>query len=423
MTKYLSVGIVFFSVSIFFFSFPEKEVATEMDKGLISLKNLNEIPPIPARDTYGFVDEEYEILEETIKRNENLYILLNRHGVSPQTIYNVQKKSAEEVNLNRMMPGQKYRIYKDKNDVSAFVWHPTPTKFVTITLEDEDNIDLKLDEIPIERKINGVAGVIATSLFETVLNEGGSQFLGAELAEIFAWEIDFFSLRRGDHFKVVHDELYANDNYVGLGEIHAAEFQHRGTTHRAYYFDNGERSGYFDEEGNSMQKALLKAPFEYNQRISSGFSQSRFHPILKERRPHHGTDYAAPTGTPILAVGDGVVTEAQRRGGNGNIVQIRHNGTYKTAYLHLNGFARGIKRGAKVEQGQVIGYVGSTGLATGPHLCYRMYVNERPVNSLTVDMPASESLDEEYMDEFLSEVERLNEMLEELSLKESLAFK
>ncbi|MEX0649182.1 MAG: peptidoglycan DD-metalloendopeptidase family protein [Balneolaceae bacterium] len=420
MTKYLSVGILFFSVSIFFFGPENEEVATEMDKELISLKNLNEIPPIPARDTYGFIDGEYEILEETIKRNENLYILLNRHGISSQTIYEIQQKAEDGMNLHRMLPGQKYRMYKDDDGLFSFVWHQTPTRFVTIILDDE--ITLSLDEIPVITKINKVSGIIANSLYETVLNEGGSQFLGAELAEIFAWEIDFFSLRRGDHFKVIHEELYANDVYVGLGDIKAAEFQHRGTTHRAYYFDNGSRRGYFDKDGNSMQKALLKAPFQYNQRISSGFSQSRFHPILRERRPHHGTDYAAPTGTPILAVGDGVVTEAQRRGGNGNIVQIRHNGTYKTAYLHLNGFASGVRKGATVKQGQIIGYVGSTGLATGPHLCYRLYVNERPVNSLTVDMPASESLDEEYMDQFLNIAEQLDEQLESLSLSESLAF-
>ena len=421
MTKYLSAGILFFSVSIFFFNFPENDVATEMDKELISLKNLSEIPPEPGYDTYGFVDGEYEILEETIKRNENLYILLTRHDVSPQTIFKVQKMAAGEINLNRMMPGQKYRLYKDRDGIYAFVWHQTSTKYVTITLDDE--ITFEQDEIPVVRKMNAVGGVIVNSLYETVLNEGGSQFLGAELAEIFAWEIDFFSLRRGDHFKVIHEELYANDNYVGLGEVKAAEFQHRGTTHRAYYFDNGSRRGFFDKDGNSMQKALLKAPFQYNQRISSGFSQSRFHPILRERRPHHGTDYAAPTGTPILAVGDGVVTEAQRRGGNGNIVQIRHNGTYKSAYLHLNGFAGGVRKGATVKQGQVIGYVGSTGLATGPHLCYRLYVNERPVNSLSVDMPASESLDEEYLSEFLKIVENMDRKLDSLSLKESLAFK
>ncbi|MEX2574993.1 MAG: peptidoglycan DD-metalloendopeptidase family protein, partial [Balneolaceae bacterium] len=227
-----------------------------------------------------------------------------------------------------------------------------------------------------------------------------SQLLGSKIANIFAWEIDFFLLRPGDSFKVIYDELYIGDEFYTVGRVHTAEFQHRGRNRRAYYFEKGEQDGYFDEEGNSLQRALLKAPFKYNQRVSSGFSHNRFHPILKERRPHHGVDYAAPRGTPIIAIGDGVVTEARKRGGNGNIVQIRHNNRYKSAYLHLNGFASGIRSGARVEQGQVIGFVGRTGLATGYHLCYRLYVNDQPVNSLTIELPASESLEEGFMDEF-----------------------
>jgi len=253
------------------------------------------------------------------------------------------------------------------------------------------------------------------------VGQGHSPYLGAELAAVFAWQVDFFSLRSGDHFKVIYEERYAGDEFVGIGDVKAAEFQHRGQTHRAFFLNSDERRGYFDENGNSLEKELLKAPFRYSQRISSSFSRSRFHPILRERRPHYGTDYAAPTGTPILAVGDGIVTEAQRRGGNGNIVQIRHNGSYRTAYLHLNGFAPGIRKGVQVEQGQVIGYVGQTGLATGPHLCYRMYVNDRPINSVTADLPASESLDESLMPELDRTINRYRGLLDNLQLIEKVA--
>jgi murein DD-endopeptidase MepM/ murein hydrolase activator NlpD len=243
------------------------------------------------------------------------------------------------------------------------------------------------------------------------------------LADVFGWEIDFFSLRQGDHFKVIYENLYANGEYLGIGDIIAAEFQHRGRVYKAYYFENDSRRGFFNENGDSMQKELLKAPFRYSQRISSNFSHSRFHPILNQRRPHYGTDYAAPTGTPIISVGEGVVTEAQRRGGNGNIVQIRHNNSYKTAYLHLNGFEPGIRKGVKVEQGQVIGYVGQTGLATGPHLCYRLYVDDRPVNSVTVDLPAADSLEEEYHEEFQHQVDILDNRLSGLDLNSEIALK
>jgi murein DD-endopeptidase MepM/ murein hydrolase activator NlpD len=389
------------------------------EEELITVQNLVEIPALPGVDTFGFITDGMDVVDDKIGRNESLYIILRRHGVSPQLIHRIQQTASGNVNLNRLMPGQQYRIYKENEEAIAFAWQQTPTQYVTISWDDEISIDR--GNVPIERRHAEIAGVVQTSLYEAVTGQRVSQRLGVELGNIFGWQVDFFGIRQGDHFKALYENLYANGEYLGIGEIEAAEFQHRGRVHRAYYFNNGERSGYFDAEGNSMEKALLKAPFRYNQRISSGFTRNRFHPILKVNRPHYGTDYAAPTGTPIIAVGDGVVTEAQRRGGNGNIVQIRHNSTYRTAYLHLNGFAPGIRAGAHVEQGQVIGYVGQTGLATGPHLCYRLYENGQPVNSVTHDMPASESLEQEYMDEFKLIVSEMDERLDSLQLDENLA--
>jgi murein DD-endopeptidase MepM/ murein hydrolase activator NlpD len=232
------------------------------------------------------------------------------------------------------------------------------------------------------------------------------------MANIFAWQINFFGLRPGDSYKVLYDKQFIGDNYYGIGDVKAARFSHRGETYEAYRFTNGDVDGYFNEKGESVEKALLQAPFKFSQRVSSNFSRSRYHPILKKRVPHTGVDYAAPPGTPILAVGDGTVTEARYRGANGNIVKITHNSTYKTAYLHLSGFARGINRGVKVEQGQVIGYVGSTGRATGPHLHYSLYKNDRAVNSRTVDLPSSEAVPDSLMDVFAEERDRLVQKLE-----------
>lgn len=418
MTKYLSAGAIVLSVSFFAFTYISNDHDTsDSNIELVSLENLVEIPPMPSVDDYGFVEDEIdEVIVGTVKRDESFYVLMSRHGLTPQEIYQVQQNLRGKANIDRFMPGQYYRIYKSDDSVNAFVWHQSKAQYSIIEWRDE--IEYMEGSLPIEQKLSQSKGIINSSLYETLIGQGESQYLGSKLADIFAWEIDFFRLQKGDHFKTVHEELYIDDEQVGMGAIHGAEFQHEGDIYRAYYFDNGERFGYFDKDGNSLQKALLKAPFKYSQRVSSGFSQSRFHPILKERRPHHGTDYAARTGTAVIAVGDGVVTEAQRRGGNGNIVQIRHNGTYKTAYLHLNGFAPGIRKGTTVEQGQVIGYVGSTGLATGPHLCYRMYVNERPVNSRIVDLPASDGLEEEYMDEFSYIVKEMDEQLDSISLKD-----
>jgi murein DD-endopeptidase MepM/ murein hydrolase activator NlpD len=319
-----------------------------------------------------------------------------------------------------MVPGQRYRVYKNGDgEATGFVWHRSATDFTTITWD--DGISIENGEIPIRTEIAAVSGTIEHSLANTISRKRVSQRLVVELANIYAWTVDFYSLRRGDNFKAVYENRYVKDEYVGIGTIKVAEFEHRGTVRRAYFFDNGQQSGYFDEEGNSMRRQMMRVPFEYNPRISSGFSHNRMHPILNQRRPHYGTDYAAPTGTPILAAGDGVVTEAQYRGGNGNIVQIRHNSVYRTAYLHMSRFASGIRPGVSVKQGQVIGYVGQTGLATGPHLCYRLYKNNTPINSVTYDFPPSEGLSNEFMDEYLAEVERLDQMLDRMTRSDDLA--
>ncbi len=385
----------------------------------VTLETVNEIIPLPAKDRYGYERGIFEYQDYEVKRNESLYIIMRRYDISPQDIYKMQQKAEGVANLSRMVPGQQYRIYfKDDKPVS-FIWHPELTQYVTVDWR--DGLRIENGEIPVRFVTKEASGIIQSSLYESIVGQGHSHFLGSELAAVFAWQVDFFSLRNGDHFKVIYEERYAGDEFVGIGDVKAAEFQHRGQTHRAFFFNNDERRGYFDENGNSLEKDLLKAPFRYSQRISSSFSRSRFHPILRRNRPHYGTDYAAPTGTPILAVGDGIVTEAQRRGGNGNIVQIRHNGSYRTAYLHLNGFAPGIRKGVKVEQGQVIGYVGQTGLATGPHLCYRMYVNDQPINSVKADLPASDSLEEALMPELQRIIDRYQGLLENLQLAEKVA--
>jgi murein DD-endopeptidase MepM/ murein hydrolase activator NlpD len=379
----------------------------------ISLENIEEILPAPSLDDFGFEREGYEIESGTIRRNDNLYLILRRYDITPLQIDLIQRAVSGHADLRRMRPGQAFHIYKKESDAVAMVWNISKLHYLVMNWEN-DEIEVRRDQLELTVVERTASGVIQTSLYEALQRDGLTQMLGSAIAEIYAWEVDFFSLRTGDSFKVIYDELYVGDEFYGIGDVHAAEFNYRGRQLRAFKYDNGSRSGYFNEDGESMERALLKAPFEYNQRVSSGFSNSRLHPILRERRPHHGVDYAAPRGTPIIAVGDGVVTEAQYRGGNGNIVQIRHNDVYRTAYLHMNGFAPGIRRGVRVEQGQVIGYVGSTGLATGPHVCYRLYVHDRPVNSLRVELPASESLEEVYMDEYLDLISFYERELDQL---------
>lgn len=392
-------------------NFPEQEFVT--------IENMSEIPPSPEVDEYGLQTANLEILDDKINRNESFYIILNNQGVSPEKIYKIQQAAKDQVRLNRMISGQNYRLYRDDEGVFAFVWHRSATEFTAINWKDD--ITIENGAIPVDTVVRTISGTIHSSLANALMEQEVSQRLVVELANIYAWTVDFYALQMGDKFKAVYEDRYVNGEYIGIGKVRAAEFVHRGKELRAYFYDYGEDSGYYDAEGNSMRRAMMRVPFEYNPRISSSFSRNRYHPILKRNRPHYGTDYAAPTGTPILAAGDGVVTEAQRRGGNGNIVQIKHNSVYKTAYLHMSRFARGIRAGVSVRQGQVIGYVGQTGLATGPHLCYRLYKNGSPVNSVTYDFPPSEGLQDIYMDEFRMKVDRFDDLLNSVNEPDELA--
>lgn len=372
-------------------------------------------------DRFGIPIDSLEVEDHTVKRNESLYVILDKFDFSPQEIYSITQKVSTLIDFKSIKPGQKYRTYTSADstkELSQIVFQDTPLDYVVLDWK-QDSLQLYKAARPLKRKMDAASGTIDNSLYQTISEQGGSRLLANRMANIFAWQINFFGLRPGDSFKVLYDERFIDDEFYGVNEIKAAEFSHRGETYKAYKFNHGDISGYFTENGESVQRALLKAPFEFSQRVSSNFSRSRYHPILKKNVPHTGVDYAAPPGTPVLSVGDGTVTEARYRGANGNIVKVRHNGTYKTAYLHLRGFARGIQRGVKVEQGQVIGYVGSTGRATGPHLHYSLYKNDRAVNSRTIDLPSSESVPDSLMDEFTENRDRLDQQLEQTIKKDT----
>jgi murein DD-endopeptidase MepM/ murein hydrolase activator NlpD len=292
------------------------------------------------------------------------------------------------------------------------VWQPNPIDYVVFDWK-RDSLQIFKAARPLTSERATATGTIENSLYQTMNEQNTSPLLAYRMASIFAWQINFFGLREGDSYKVLYNKQYIDDEYYSIGDILAAEFEHRGQTFKAYQFSKGGVSGYFTEDGSSVQKALLKAPFKFSQRVSSGFSHNRMHPILNKRMPHYGIDYAAPYGTPVLSVGDGTVTEAQYRGANGNIVKITHNSTYRTAYLHLRGFAHGIRPGAEVSQGQIIGYVGSTGRSTGAHLDYRLYRNNRPVNPLSVELPSSDAVPDSLMADFRTVRDSLNARLED----------
>jgi murein DD-endopeptidase MepM/ murein hydrolase activator NlpD len=228
---------------------------------------------------------------------------------------------------------------------------------------------------------------------------GISHELTNKFVDIFAWQVDFQRLHKGDQFKLVYEELQVEGRPIGIRNINGIYFDHVGSGYYAIPFDQGEGVDYFDEQGKSLRKALLKYPIEFT-RISSRYSGRRFHPVQKIFKPHLGTDFAAPTGTPIRSVGDGIVEEAQYKSNNGNYVKIRHNGTYTTQYLHMSRIEPGIRAGMRVRQGQRIGYVGSTGLATGSHLCYRFWRNGKQVDALRVELPPSQPIKADYLETY-----------------------
>lgn len=393
---------------------PEQQNITFKTVEQDSIRSASVLPQFKF-DAFGFRIDSLNVSDLQVRRNESLYKILTRYDFSPQEVYSITQKAKEVMNVRAFKPGQNYRVYasldSDKH-ISGLVWQPNAVEYVVFNWRDSLNIYRSMKEVTIQER--AVSAVITRSLYETMAAKNLSPVLTYKLSEIYAWEIDFFSLRDGDLFKMIYQNKYVDDTFYEIGEILAVEFSHQGESHFAYQFEGDGVSGFFDENGNSVQKALLKTPFRFDQRISSGFSRSRFHPVLKRRMPHYGVDYAAPYGTPVLSVGDGTVTEAGYRGANGNIIKIRHNRTYETAYLHLSGFARGIRKGVHVEQGQIIGYVGHTGRVTGTHLDYRIYRNNRPVNPSTVDLPASESIPSELMKKFKKVRDRFNTRLENI---------
>ncbi|MBU1822703.1 MAG: peptidoglycan DD-metalloendopeptidase family protein, partial [Bacteroidetes bacterium] len=292
---------------------------------------------------------------------------------------------------------QPYTILHSQDSLKTarfFVYEPNDLEYVVYDLR--DTLSVALHEREVETVERELVGEIRGSLYQSILEAGGSAQLVNALADIYAWRLDLNHMQVGDTFKLIFEEKQVNGKTIEQGNLKAAFIGHSGEPLYAIAFDQGEGTSYYDQEGNSFKKAFLKEPVEYS-RISSRFTKRRFHPVQKRFKAHLGTDFAAPHGTPIRTVGDGVVLEAGRSGGNGNYVKIRHNKTYTTQYLHMSRFAKGIRRGARVKMGQTIGYVGSTGLSTGPHLCYRFWKNGRQVDALKEKLPQADPVKKDNM--------------------------
>ncbi len=346
-------------------------------------------------------DVVFKKVKGEVKPNQSFYELMMRHGSTPQEVARMAAASKGIYNLRKLMPGRSFEVTLDEKERVHQVRYTVDPEHTFVIRKTPDRYEALMETNPFEIYTRRMKGAITSSLFEAVQEIGEGPELAVKFAEIFAWDVDFhFDIREGDQFNILFEEKWRDGSFYGYGKILAAEFVNQGETLQAVYYESREgKSGYYMPKGQSLQKQFLRSPLKFS-RISSKFTYKRYHPILKSYRPHLGVDYVAPVGTPIHAAGDGKVIFAGRKGGNGKFVKIRHSQAYMTGYLHLSRIARGIRSGKKVKQGQVIGYVGQTGLATGPHLCYRFYKYGKFVNSLTVKFPSASPVPRKEMKAF-----------------------
>ena len=359
----------------------------------------------------GIIVDDYNAIDKKITSGTAVSNLFISAGVDPRTAYQLNFTPDSIFSAKRVKAGKSYTIYQTKDSVAKtdyIVYHRSLVEHVVFDFKDSLNVSLYKKPVTTVSKVDSVQ--IESSMWNAIVDNNLNLGLAGELSEIFAWVIDFFGIQAGDGFKVYYDENYVDSTSVGISKIHAAVFTHNKQLYYAYNYEKGETSGFWDEKGNSLKKAFLKAPLKFT-RISSGFTYARKHPVYKVVRPHTGIDYAAPKGTPVMSIGDGKVTLRAWKGGGGNTVYIKHNSVYSSGYLHLSAYAKGLKVGDRVKQGQVIGYVGSTGASTGPHLDFRVWKNGTPINPLKMESPSVAPIPAALMEDFKVVRDSLNTKL------------
>ena len=364
---------------------------------------------------YGIPSDDFEVEEGVVGKNQNLSLILAKYKVSPAKIHEISQRCKDVFDLRKIKSGQNYTLFLAKDSLRTpefFIYESNALEYVVIDFK--ESADIYIGKKDVVKKEGTAKAVITSSLWNAFSAAGVNPNLAITLSQIYAWSIDFYGIAKGDSVLVIYEESYVEDKPLGDYEIKGAIFNHMGRDYFAIPFEQDGKLTFFDENGNSLQKSFLKAPLTYS-RISSGFSNNRYHPVLKRYRAHHGVYYAAPTGTPVKTIGDGVVVKkAYQANGGGNYVTIKHNSVYTTTYMHLSKFAKGIQPGKRVQQGDVIGYVGSTGLATGPHLDFRVYQNGSPINPLKMNSPPKEPVSKENMPQYIQVKDSLVNILRQI---------
>ncbi len=394
------------------FGLQSNQRAAAIQSSKVRLGNFDVVPP---NLKYGFLLDSFQIDEKTILANEFISDILTRYKVNYLDIEHMVTTYKDVFDVRLLRAGKPYTVLSADTSQTAdyFIYEPSVYSYIVF---DFKNKTVQKVERPIETRIEKASGIIETSLWNTMVDNGLSFELTAKMEDALAWSVDFHYIQKGDRFKLIYERNYIDGKPVGVGEIKGAYYKNYDNEYYAFLFENDRHSGFYDYEARPMKKAFLKSPVQYS-RVSSGYNLRRFHPILKRRKPHYGTDYAAPRGTPIRAVADGVIVKKGYTKGNGNYVKIKHDKVYQTQYLHMNGFAKGMGNGVHVKQGQTIGYVGSTGLATGPHVCFRFWKNGRQVNHLRENLPPPEPMPSE-------DIPKFNEIRDVLKVElDSIEFK
>ena len=337
---------------------------------------------------YGIVVDSFNVTKGIVQKGQTLGEILYANHIDHPKIAEIESKSKGVFDVRRVNSGQEYTVICTKDSAESacyFIYQENSINYVVIDLTDDVSVYRGKKETI--TKLTRSYGKINSSLSESIDELGISPRVSIQLAEIYAWTIDFFKIQKGDSFNVYYENNYIDGEYIGIGRILAAEFTHKNQDFYAFYYKENENYGeYFDEEGRTLRKAFLKAPLDFY-RISSRFSRNRKHPVTGRWKGHFGTDYAAPKGTPIMTTANGTIVSASYTKNNGNYVKVRHNATYTTQYLHMSKIKKGILKGTYVNQGDIIGYVGSTGLATGPHVCYRFWKNNKQVDPYKQKLP------------------------------------
>ena len=361
---------------------------------------------------YDILVDSFQVTKGVVKSGQTMGEILYLNHIDHPEINKIVQKSKGIFDVRRVNARKNYTVIcatDSTKKAQYFIYEIDATNYVVFDLRSE--IDVYKGKKPVTVKLKTASGTIKSSLWMTMEEQKLSPKLTAELSTIYAWTIDFFKIQKGDGFRVYYEDKYIDGNYIGIGRILAAEFTHKGQDFYSFYYKENENFGdYYDEEGKTLRKAFLMAPVDYK-RISSRYSKRRKHPVTGRWKGHFGTDYAAERGTPIWSTANGTIIAATYTKNNGNYVKVRHNGTYTTQYLHMSKIKPGIRKGVYVKQGDIIGYVGSTGLATGPHVCYRFWKDGKQVDPFKQKLPPGDPIKKENRDTYMLAKDSLMQIL------------